>query len=67
VVIAEDNSLLRDGLGLLFASAGHEAVAAVGTAAEIVPAPLARRQDVAVLDVRMRSGSATRGCVQRSG
>lgn len=52
-MIAEDNVLLREGLVLLLGSAGHEVVAVVGTAPEIVPALLRYRPDVAVLDVRM--------------
>ncbi|MEU6200740.1 response regulator transcription factor [Streptomyces sp. NPDC047061] len=53
VVIAEDNALLREGLVLLLTSAGHEVVAVAGSGPEVVPALLAHRPDVAVLDVRM--------------
>ena len=53
VVIAEDNALLREGLVLLLTSAGHEVVAVAGAEPEILPAILAHRPDIAVLDVRM--------------
>ncbi|MEU9456200.1 response regulator transcription factor [Streptomyces sp. NPDC048277] len=53
VVIAEDNALLREGMVLLLTSAGHEVVAVAGSGPEVVPALLAHRPDVAVLDVRM--------------
>src|SRR3984957_15784184 len=53
VVIAEDNALLREGLGLLLTSAGHEVVAVAGAEPEILPALLEHRPDIAVLDVRM--------------
>ena len=53
VVIAEDNALLREGLVLLLTMAGHEVVAVAGAEPEILPALLAHRPDIAVLDVRM--------------
>ncbi|MFE1883808.1 LuxR C-terminal-related transcriptional regulator [Streptomyces diastatochromogenes] len=53
VVIAEDNALLREGLVLLLGSVGHEVVAVAGSGPEIVPALLAHRPDIAVLDIRM--------------
>jgi DNA-binding NarL/FixJ family response regulator len=53
VVIAEDNALLREGLVLLLTSAGHQVVAVAGAEPEILPALLAHRPDIAVLDVRM--------------
>ncbi|MEU6548846.1 response regulator transcription factor [Streptomyces sp. NPDC046915] len=53
VVIAEDNALLREGLVLLLTSAGHEVAAVAASGPEILPALLANRPDVAVLDVRM--------------
>jgi DNA-binding NarL/FixJ family response regulator len=61
VVIAEDNALLREGLILLLHSAGHEVVAAVGTGPQVLPALLAHRPDVAVLDVRMPPGFRDEG------
>ncbi|MCX2731174.1 response regulator transcription factor [Saccharopolyspora sp. NFXS83] len=53
VVIAEDNALLREGIGLLLRSAGHEIVGTATSGPEIVPTLLEHRPDIAVLDVRM--------------
>jgi DNA-binding NarL/FixJ family response regulator len=53
VVIAEDLFLLRDGLTRLLHAHGLEVVAAVGTSAELLPALLDHRPDVAVIDVRL--------------
>jgi DNA-binding NarL/FixJ family response regulator len=53
IVIAEDNALLREGIGLLVKAAGHEVVAIAVSGPEIVPALLEHRPDVAVLDVRL--------------
>ena len=61
VVIAEDNALLREGLVLLLTSAGHEVVAVAGAEPEILPALLAHRPDIAVLDVRMPPGFRDEG------
>jgi len=52
-VIADDSVLLREGLQLLLAEAGHEVVASVGDGPSMVAAVLAERPDVAVVDVRM--------------
>jgi DNA-binding NarL/FixJ family response regulator len=61
VVIAEDNALLREGLVLLLTSAGHEVVAVAAAEPEILPALLAHRPDIAVLDVRMPPGFRDEG------
>lgn len=61
VVIAEDNALLREGLILLLASAGHEVVAVAASGPEILPALLTHRPDTAVLDVRMPPGFRDEG------
>lgn len=53
ILLAEDSVLLREGLVRLLAEAGHEVVAAVDDAGDIVPAALEHRPDVAVVDVRM--------------
>ncbi|WP_329059753.1 response regulator transcription factor [Amycolatopsis sp. NBC_01480] len=53
IVIAEDNTLLREGIVLLVKSAGHEVAGVAGSGPEIVPALLKHRPDIAVLDVRM--------------
>ncbi|MFE3649686.1 MULTISPECIES: response regulator [unclassified Streptomyces] len=61
VVIAEDNALLREGLVLLLTSAGHDVAAVAATGPEVLPALLAHRPDVAVLDVRMPPGFRDEG------
>ena len=53
IVIADDSLLLREGLQLLLAEAGHEVVASVGDGPSYVAAVLAHRPDVSVVDVRM--------------
>jgi len=53
VLIAEDHALLRDGLARLLRDHGHEVVAAVETAEEIVRRGAALRPDLALLDVRL--------------
>ena len=53
VVIAEDQVLLREGLGRLFEDAGHEVVASLGNA-DGLPAAIAEHDpDLVVLDIRM--------------
>jgi DNA-binding NarL/FixJ family response regulator len=53
VLIAEDHALLRDGLTRLLRDHGHEVVAAVETAEEIVRRGTALEPDLALLDVRL--------------
>ncbi|WP_327006286.1 response regulator transcription factor [Dactylosporangium sp. NBC_01737] len=53
VVIAEDGILIREGIAGLLRRFGHEVVAAVGTAQELVDAVHASRPDFIVTDVRM--------------
>jgi DNA-binding NarL/FixJ family response regulator len=53
VVIAEDQVLLREGLGRLFEDGGHEVVASLGDA-EALPRTIAEHDpDLVVLDIRM--------------
>ena len=52
VVLAEDSTLLREGLVRLLSEAGFDVVAAVGTAQALLEAVLAHRPDVVVTDVR---------------
>ncbi|EPH39299.1 response regulator transcription factor [Streptomyces aurantiacus] len=61
VVIAEDNTLLREGMVLLLTSVGHEVAAVAATGPEVLPALLEHRPDVAVLDVRMPPGFRDEG------
>ena len=53
VLIAEDQVLLREGLGRLFSDAGHEIVASVGDADRVLELADELRPDLVVVDVRM--------------
>ncbi len=53
IVIAEDSALLRDGLVRMLQANGHEVVASVGDAAELVNVVDAEHPDLVLLDVRM--------------
>ncbi|WP_329105630.1 response regulator transcription factor [Micromonospora sp. NBC_01699] len=53
VILAEDSTLLREGLARLLVEEGHEVVAAVGDAVALVAAVAAGPPDVVVADVRM--------------
>jgi len=53
IVVADDSVLLREGLQLLLADAGHDVVASVGDGPSYVAAALEHRPDVSVVDVRM--------------
>lgn len=53
VVIAEDEALIRRGLELLLADAGHHVVAAVARADALVAAVEAHGPDLVITDIRM--------------
>ena len=53
IVIADDSLLLREGLQLLLAEAGHEVVGSVGDGPSFVAAMLEHRPDIGIVDVRM--------------
>lgn len=53
VVIAEDQALLREGLARLFRDGGHEVVAALRDAEELLATIERERPDLAVIDIRM--------------
>jgi DNA-binding NarL/FixJ family response regulator len=53
VVIAEDQVLLREGLGRLFEDAGYEVVASLGDATHLPATIAGHRPDLLVVDVRM--------------
>jgi DNA-binding NarL/FixJ family response regulator len=53
VVIAEDQVLLREGLGRLFADGGHEVVASLGDAGRVLREVSELAPDLVVIDVRM--------------
>ena len=65
IVLAEDEALLREGLGLLLERAGHDVVACVATATELLDA--VRRSDpmdpldIVITDVRMPPGRTNDG------
>lgn len=63
VVIAEDQALLREGLGRLFEDAGHEVVAAVEDADGLRAAVSEHEPDLAVVDVRMPPSFSDEGIV----
>ena len=52
-VIAEDQFLLREGLGRLFADGGHEVAASRGDARDLVATVAGHRPDLVVVDIRM--------------
>ncbi|MYY13669.1 response regulator [Streptomyces sp. SID4919] len=53
MILAEDSTLLREGLVRLLAEEGHEVLAAVGDAVALLAAVERERPDVVVADVRM--------------
>ena len=61
VVIAEDSAVVRAGLAEILADGGHEVVAAVGNADDLLAAVAEHRPDAAVVDVRMPPGYTDEG------
>ncbi|MEU9047993.1 MULTISPECIES: response regulator transcription factor [unclassified Kitasatospora] len=53
VILAEDSTLLREGLVRLLVEEGHEVVAALGDAVTVLQEVEAKKPDVVVLDIRM--------------
>ncbi len=53
IVVADDSLLLREGLQLLLAEAGHEVVGSVGDGPAFVHTVLEARPDLGIVDVRM--------------
>ena len=53
VVIAEDQVLLREGMGRLFTDGGHEVTATRGDARDLVATVAGHRPDLVVVDMRM--------------
>ena len=60
-MLAEDSTLLREGLVRLLADEGHEVVAAVADAPGLLAAVARHRPEVVVTDVRMPPGNADDG------
>ncbi|WP_214416358.1 response regulator [Sphaerisporangium fuscum] len=61
VIIAEDSTLLREGLVRLLVEEGHEVPAAVGDGDALVAAVSEHRPDIVVADVRMPPGHTDEG------
>ena len=61
IVIAEDSAVVRAGLAEILADAGHEVVAAVGDADDLLAAIGQYQPDVTVVDVRMPPGYTDEG------
>ena len=61
IVIAEDSAVVRAGLAEILADSGHEVVAAVGNAGDLLAAVTEHRPDAAVVDVRMPPGHTDEG------
>ncbi|MFI0985891.1 response regulator transcription factor [Streptomyces exfoliatus] len=53
VILAEDSTLLREGLVRLLAEEGHEVLAALGDAVTLLKEVEERRPDIVVVDIRM--------------
>ncbi|CAL9507219.1 response regulator [Streptomyces sp. enrichment culture] len=53
LILAEDSTLLREGLVRLLADEGHEVVAALGDAQTLLDAVEEHRPDIVVVDIRM--------------
>ncbi|HEX6151433.1 response regulator transcription factor [Nocardioides sp.] len=53
VVVADDSFLLREGLQLMLAEAGHDVVASVSDGPGFVDAMIEARPDLGIVDVRM--------------
>ncbi|WP_187370109.1 response regulator transcription factor [Streptomyces boluensis] len=53
VILAEDSTLLREGLVRLLAEEGHDVLAAVGDAITLIKEIEKQRPDIAVIDIRM--------------
>jgi DNA-binding NarL/FixJ family response regulator len=61
IVIAEDSAVVRAGLTEILADRGHQVVAAVGNAEDLLAAVDAHHPDAAVVDVRMPPGYTDEG------
>jgi DNA-binding NarL/FixJ family response regulator len=61
IVIAEDSAVMRAGLAEILADSGHEVVAAVGNADDLLAAVAGHQPDAVVVDVRMPPGYTDEG------
>ncbi|MEU3394865.1 response regulator transcription factor [Streptomyces albidoflavus] len=67
VILAEDSTLLREGLVRLLVEEGHVVLAAVGTAESLLSEVVANPPDVVVTDIRMpptHTGEGVRAAVE---
>jgi DNA-binding NarL/FixJ family response regulator len=63
IVIADDETLLREGLARLLADAGFDVVGKAGTAEELLRRVELARPDAAIVDIRMPPGQSEEGLV----
>ena len=61
VIVAEDSTLLREGLMRLLVDEGHDVIASVGDADALLVAVELDRPDIVVTDVRMPPGHSDEG------
>ena len=61
IVIAEDSAVVRAGLAEILADSGHQVLAAVGNAGDLLAAVDEHHPDAAVVDVRMPPGYTDEG------
>jgi DNA-binding NarL/FixJ family response regulator len=61
IVIAEDSAVVRAGLAEILADCGHEVVAAVANAGDLLAAIDEHQPDITVVDVRMPPGYTDEG------
>jgi DNA-binding NarL/FixJ family response regulator len=61
IVIADDSAVVRAGLAEILTDSGHEVVAAVGNADDLLAAVAGHQPDAAVVDVRMPPGYTDEG------
>ena len=66
VVIADDASLLRQGIARLLVEAGVEVVGEAGDATELLALVATASPDVAIVDIRMPPGQSDEGLVAAS-
>jgi DNA-binding NarL/FixJ family response regulator len=59
--VADDSLLLREGLQLLLAEAGHDVVGSVGDGPSFVTTMLEHRPDIGIVDVRMPPSNTDEG------
>ncbi|WP_062462471.1 response regulator transcription factor [Demequina soli] len=63
IVLADDSALLREGLARLVTEMGHEVLAAVGSATELLHTVRGERPDLVLSDIRMPPHGADDGLV----